>query len=108
MAIGSTSVIVDDFDIVRVSVAKYEADAPGSVHGHGPLLAPPPLEFVEANALQLTEPLERDRGIQCPQPQPGFGVVKRGERPYAIAPIDFFACRVLPAADQAPWVLRIT
>jgi hypothetical protein len=63
MAIGSPSVIVDDFDIVGVSVAKYEADAPRSIDGHSPLLAPPALELVEANALQLTEPFERDRCV---------------------------------------------
>jgi hypothetical protein len=36
-------VVIDDFDLVGVALAKFEADTPACIDGHGPLVGLPPM-----------------------------------------------------------------
>jgi hypothetical protein len=45
---ASTSVVIHDFDFVRVAFAKFETNAPAVVHRHRPFSAPIAFELVQA------------------------------------------------------------
>src|SRR5262249_330408 len=62
-----SSVIVDDFNVVSIAVAKFEADAPAPVHGRRPRVSAIALELVKAHAPQRAEVLQRCRHIECKQ-----------------------------------------
>src|ERR1700731_3461630 len=63
-AMALTSVIIHDFDLVCVALAKFETNAPAVVHRHRPLSASIAFEFVQAQAFQRTEIAERSRNIR--------------------------------------------
>jgi len=49
---GSTLMIVDDLDVVGVTLVEHEADSPPRVHCHRPLISPIAFELVKANSPQ--------------------------------------------------------
>jgi hypothetical protein len=59
--------IVDNFNVVRITLAETEAYPPGPVDGHSPLPLTVSLELVKANAPQRTEILEACRGVKGSQ-----------------------------------------
>ena len=52
--------VIDDFDLMGVALAKFEADTPACVDGHGPLVFTIALELVQAHALKRTEVADHD------------------------------------------------
>ena len=60
-------VVVEDFNLVRVTVSEFETDSPAIVDGHGPL--PPTItsQLVETHAPQGTDVAERGGDVQCKQ-----------------------------------------
>src|SRR5882757_684463 len=66
-AIGSTSVVVDDFDLVCVAFAEFETDAPAVVHRHRPSSPSIAFELVQAHAFQRAEIAQRFGDIQGQQ-----------------------------------------
>ena len=47
--------VVDDLHVVGITLAKLEADPPGAVHRHRPLIPACSLELVQADALERTQ-----------------------------------------------------
>ena len=50
-----TSVVVDNFNIVRIALPEGKANPPAGVHRHRPLTRSIPLEFMESYAFERTE-----------------------------------------------------
>jgi hypothetical protein len=60
--------IVDDLDVERVAIRKFEAQAPTTIDRHRRLISPVPLQLVKADSAQIAEFCEVRRGIQgCKQ-----------------------------------------
>src|SRR5262249_20139364 len=59
--------VVDDLDVVSIAPTKLEANSPGRVHGHRPLVFAIASELVEADAPQRTEVLQRRCHIEREQ-----------------------------------------
>jgi hypothetical protein len=57
-------VIVDDFDIESVALAKLKANPPALIDCHSPLLLSIALELMEPEASEWTEILKAGRGVQ--------------------------------------------
>src|SRR6266545_6708115 len=66
-AIVLSSVIVDDFDIVGVPLAKLEANPPTVVYAHGPLSLPIAFQLVQPDALEGAQVLQRLGDVQSRQ-----------------------------------------
>jgi hypothetical protein len=60
---GLSFVIVDNLDVISITLPKFEANAPPRIYGHGPLTLPLAPEFVEADALERTQILKRTGDI---------------------------------------------
>ena len=74
-----TPMVVDDLDVVRISLPKRKADAPACVHGHRPLALTIASELVQTYALQGAEVPKRCGDIQREQQIDRRIYVKRSE-----------------------------
>ena len=64
---GLSSVIVDDLDVVGVTLAKHEADSPACIHPHGPLPFALGFELVQPDAFERAEIVQRLGNVQGEQ-----------------------------------------
>jgi hypothetical protein len=98
--------IVEDFDVMRVTTMKFETDAPPRVHIHSPLTSAVALQPMKADAA------ERSQVRWCPgyvkrkqQVDSGFEI-QSSEPVWFLAFPNLAACTVGPRSDHGRNVLR--
>src|SRR6266851_1395885 len=90
------SVIVDDLDIVGVTLLELENQTPRSVDRHRPLAPAFPLQSVKLNRRQRRNLVQRLHCIEQLQPRVGLVGIEPGKPAFAV--LGETACRaVLPA-----------
>jgi hypothetical protein len=62
-------VVVDDFNVMRITRLKAKYQTPRTVDGHSPLSRSIAAQLVEPDAAQMAQIVECLRGIQLAQPQ---------------------------------------
>jgi hypothetical protein len=65
--------IVDDFDIIRVTISESKAYTPRAVDGDCPLAAASTFERMQTNTLQSRDLIESRNRVKLGQPAKGTG-----------------------------------
>src|SRR5690348_7222057 len=107
-AMCSTSVVIDNFDVVCVALAKLETDAPALVHGHRPLIFSTAFELVETNAPQRAQIAQRLRRVQRQQQIDGRLEVQPAKLVRSLAVPDLAGRGIPPRPDHGRNILRET
>jgi len=91
-----SSMIIDDFNVVGISPAEFEADAPRPVHCHGPLPLAVAFELVESDTLERTQIAKSHGDVQRQQQVDGGAGIQPTELVRSLAVSDLAARRVAP------------
>jgi hypothetical protein len=75
----SSSVVIDDFDLIGVALPELEANAPWAVDSHCPLPIPIALQLMQADTFEGTEIMQRFGDIQGQQQIDGRIVIKTSQ-----------------------------
>lgn len=71
--------VIDDFDVMGVTVVKAEADAPRTVDVHRPLALSITFQWMQSDAFERTYVLQRRGGVQQGEHFESMILVKTGE-----------------------------
>jgi len=90
-------VVVDDFDLVSVALAKLKTNTPALVDRHCPLPSAIALKLVQSDTLQRAEIVERFGNVQCQQQIDGGIEIQPAKLVRPLAVPDFASRRIPPS-----------
>src|SRR5215470_18306238 len=101
-----TSVVVDNFNIVRIALPEGKANPPAGIDPHRPLTRSIPLEFMESYAFERTEILQSLGDVQGRQQIYRRGEIQAAKLVGRFALPHPAARRVTPRPDHGRNILR--
>jgi hypothetical protein len=98
--------IIQNFDVMGVSVPEFETDAPPTVDRHRPLIAAVAFQLMEADTIQRAQVLERLGDVECQQKIDGSFKVQPGKSVRFFLFPNLAACRISPGDDHGKNIVR--